>query len=62
MIKPSIDFFIIVLSILVLSNTTCPGQCSTCDNPTSCSACNDGFFLVNGTFCAKCPFRCLRCV
>ena len=42
----------------------CDGSCLTCNGPSSsdCTACNDGFFLVNGV-CEPCAVpHCLYCV
>lgn len=61
MFKLKIHLFVILLSLLVLSNSTCPEHCTNCANSTSCSTCAAGFFLVNGTFCPPCPMGCSAC-
>lgn len=59
MIKANI--LLIVFSLLVLSNSTCPERCSSCTNTTSCNTCAAGSFLVNSTFCPPCPSGCTTC-
>lgn len=61
MFKLKIHLFVILLSLLVLSNSTCPEHCTSCANSTSCTTCAAGFFLVNGTFCPPCPTGCSAC-
>ena len=38
----------------------CPPGCSVCSSLTSCSSCEDGYFL-EGTSCLKCHSSCLTC-
>lgn len=53
---------ILILAILIATAySQCPTGCSTCANPTSCTACSARYFLVNGTFCAPCPNGCSAC-
>ena len=32
----------------------CPGGCLTCDNPNTCSVCNDGYILTSNKTCRPC--------
>lgn len=52
---------VLLLCIMVTVYSQCPANCTTCSNPTSCSACRAGSFVVNNTFCAPCPPDCSAC-
>lgn len=54
---------IVLVGLLVVSlqQTQCPMNCLTCANPTSCSECALGFFLVDNAFCPPCPPGCRNC-
>mgnify|MGYP002078641421 FL=1 len=56
-----IIFYVIIAAITVSVLALCPNGCATCTSPLSCSICQPGNFLVNNTFCPRCPYLCTNC-
>lgn len=56
---------LIVIALALLSYIaqadSCPRHCSSCSSPATCSACHNGFYLVNGMECKPCPASCKTC-